>query len=206
MRFRLTPQDGAFFELLATSAGHLVRGADLLTHMLGADRTQRALLSERLREVEHDADASTRDFLTRLNQTFVTPFDRDDMYALATGIDDCVDAIDEVGDILVLYKVGVLPTGVGELVGVLRRCAELTVEAMPRLRSMTGLRDYWVEVARLEHQADRVYRRLVADLFENEDDPIGVIKLKGVLDALEEAANAFERLAKDVEAIALKES
>ena len=206
MRFRLTPQDGAFFDLLATSAGHLVRGADLLVRMLGADRTQRVQLAEKLHQVEHDADESTRDFLSRLNQTFVTPFDRDDMHALANGIDDCMDAIDEAGDLMVLYKVGVLPTGVADLVAVLRRCAELTAEAMPRLRSMTDLREYWVEVDRLERQADRAYRRLVADLFDHEEDPITIIKVKGVLDALEEAADAFERLANGVEAIALKES
>ncbi|PFG40268.1 hypothetical protein ATJ97_2793 [Georgenia soli] len=206
MRFRLTPQDGAFFDLLATSAGHLVRGADLLVRMLGADRTQRVQLAEKLHQVEHDADESTRDFLSRLNQTFVTPFDRDDMHALANGIDDCMDAIDEAGDLMVLYKVGVLPTGVADLVAVLRRCAELTAEAMPRLRSMTDLREYWVEVDRLERRADRAYRRLVADLFDHEEDPITIIKVKGVLDALEEAADAFERLANGVEAIALKES
>ena len=206
MRFRLAPQDGAFFELLTASAGHLVHGAELLTRMLSADRTQRVRIAERLHEVEHEADASTRAYLSRLNQTFVTPFDRDDMYALASGIDDCMDAIDEAGDLIVLYKVGVLPTGVGELVGVLRRCADLTAQAMPRLRSMTNLREYWVEVDRLEHEADRAYRRLVADLFDQEPDPIKVIKLKGVLDALEEAADAFERLANGVEAIALKES
>jgi len=206
VRFRLTPQDGAFFDLLATSAGHLVRGADLLARMLGADRTQRVRLAEQLHQVEHDADESTRDFLSRLNQTFVTPFDRDDMYSLATGIDDCMDAIDEAGDLMVLYKVGVLPTGVADLVGVLRRCAEVTADAVPRLRTMTGLRDYWTEVDHLERQADRAYRRLVAELFEHEEDPITVIKVKGVLDALEEGADAFERLANSVEAIALKES
>jgi uncharacterized protein len=206
LRFRLAPQDGAFFELLTASAGHLVEGADLLTRMLSADRTQRVRLAERLHEVEHAADESTRAFLSRLNQTFVTPFDRDDMYSLASGIDDCMDAIDEAGDLIVLYKVGVLPTGVGQLVGVLRRCAELTAQAMPRLRSMTDLREYWVEVDRLEREADRAYRRLVADLFDTEPDPIKVIKLKGVLDALEEAADSFERLANGVETIALKES
>ncbi|GAA4287275.1 DUF47 domain-containing protein [Georgenia daeguensis] len=206
MRFRLTPQDGAFFELLTTSAGHLVEGADLLTRMLSADRTQRVRLAERLHEVEQAADESARAFLSRLNKTFVTPFDRDDMYSLASGIDDCMDAIDEAGDLMVLYKVGVLPTGVGELVGVLHRCAELTAQAMPRLRSTTDLHEYWVEVDRLEHLADRAYRRLVAELFDEEADPIKVIKLKGVLDALEEAADCFERLANSVETIALKES
>ncbi|MPV37223.1 DUF47 domain-containing protein [Georgenia subflava] len=206
MRFRPTPRDASFFELLAGTAEHLVRGAELLTRLLGADRTQRADLAAQLHAVEHDADENTHALLRKLNQTFVTPFDRDDIYALASTLDDCMDDMDEAGDLIVLYKIGDLPAGVSDQVAVLQRCAELTAEVMPRLKSMTGLSDYWVEINRLENHADQAYRRLLADLFNNGQDPIAIIKLKGVIDALESAADSFERLANTVETIALKES
>ncbi|UNX54525.1 DUF47 family protein [Georgenia sp. TF02-10] len=206
MRFRPTPRDASFFSLLSTTAGHLVTGAGLLAEILGADRVRRAELASRLHDVEHAADESTHQVMRRLNQTFVTPFDRDDIYQLASTLDDCMDDMDEAGDLIVLYKIGDLPAGVSEQVAVLQRCAELTADAVPRLSSLDGLREYWVEINRLENQADQVYRRLLAELFDNGTDPMTVIKLKGVIDALESAADAFERLANGIETIALKES
>ncbi|WP_345215438.1 DUF47 domain-containing protein [Georgenia halophila] len=206
MRFRLTPRDGAFFDLLAKTAVEVVRGTEILTRMLGSDRTQRLELAEQLRAAENAADETTHEFLRRLNQTFVTPFDRDDLYHLASSLDDCMDDIEEAGDLIVLYDIGTLPPGVDKQVSVLSRCAELTAEAMPRLASLDGLRDYWVEINGLENQADRAYRHLLADLFRDEPDPISVIKLKGVIDALESAADSFEHLANGIETIALKES
>ena len=144
--------------------------------------------------------------MRRLNQTFVTPFDRDDIYGLASALDDCMDYMEEAADLIVLYKIDELPARVSEQVQVLQRAAELTAEAMPRLRSLNDLAEYWVEVNRLENQADKIHRKLLAELFDNVSDPILLIKLKEVVEILEQAADAFEKVANMVETIALKES
>lgn len=206
MPLRLTPRDTSFFDLLAELAGFLVVGANTLAELLGADREDRKAIAKRISETEHDADEATHAIMRRLNQTFVTPFDRDDIYQLTSALDDCMDAMEEAADLVVLYKVDELPVRVADQVQVLQRSAELTAEAMPRLRSMNDLEDYWVEINRLENQADKTYRKLVSYLFDDVTDPITLMKLKDVVDTLEEAADNFERVANIVETIALKES
>ena len=206
MRLRLTPEDTSFFDLFARSAGHLVTGAALLAELLGADAHGREEVSQRLRDAEHDADDATHEIMRRLNSTFVTPFDRQDIYGLASSLDDCMDFMEAAGDLVVLYRIEHLPAGVSDLVQVLQRQAELTAEAMPRLRAMKDLSDYWVEINRLENQADRTYRQLLADLFDNATDAIALMKVKEVVEELEAAADAFEKVANIVETIAVKES
>jgi predicted phosphate transport protein (TIGR00153 family) len=206
VRFRLTPRDTSFFDLLADSAAHLVTGANLLAELLGADKQGRKALNKELAHVEHLADESTHSIMRRLNQTFVTPFDRDDIYNLASALDDCMDYMEEAGDLIVLYKLDELPARVSDQIQVLQRSAELTADAMPRLRSMSDLAEYWVEVNRLENQADKIHRKLLAQMFDEISDPIYLMKLKEVVERLEDAADAFEKVANTVETIALKES
>jgi len=206
VRLRLTPRDTTFFDLFAASALHLVTGANLLSQMLGATPAERKDLNKRIAEAEHQADEATHQIMRRLNQTFVTPFDRDDIYMLASALDDCMDYMDEAADLMVLYKVGELPARVADQVQVLQRAAELTAEAMPRLRSMDSLKEYWVEVNRLENQADKSHRKLLAQMFDEIADPILLMKLKEIVETLEDAADAFEKVANAVETIALKES
>ncbi|PVU82532.1 DUF47 domain-containing protein [Cellulomonas sp. WB94] len=206
MRLRLTPRDNTFFDLFAASAQHLVTGANLLSEMLGADRAGRKEINKRIGEAEHLADEATHSIMRRLNQTFVTPFDRDDIYMLAASLDDCMDYMEEASDLIVLYKLEALPARVADQVQVLQRAAELTAEAMPRLRSMSDLAEYWVEINRLENQADKAHRKLLAQLFDEITDPILLMKLKEVVEKLEDAADAFEKVANTVETIALKES
>ena len=204
---RLTPRDTKYFDLLADLAMHLVRGSSLLAELLGADRDGRKKLAEEMHEVEHLADDATHSIMRRLNQTFVTPFDREDISGLASALDDCMDEMDEAAELIVLYKVEGLPDRVSEQVQVLQRCAELTAEAMPRLRSMDKLADYWVEVNRLENQADKLHRKLLAQLFDDlAGDPVLLMKLKEIVEVLENAADSFEKVANMVETIALKES
>jgi predicted phosphate transport protein (TIGR00153 family) len=206
VRLRLTPRDTTFFDLFAASAQHLVTGANLLGEMLGADRPTRKELGKRMADAEHEADDATHQIMRRLNSTFVTPFDRDDIYDLASSLDDCMDFMEEAADLIVLYKVEELPARVSDQVQVLQRAAELTAEAMPRLRSMDSLSEYWVEVNRLENQADKSHRKLLAQLFDDVADPILLMKLKEIVEKLEDAADAFEKVANTVETIALKES
>ena len=206
MRLRLTPRDTTFFDLFAAQAIHLVTGANLLGEMLGADRSTRKEIGKRIADAEHEADDATHSIMRRLNQTFVTPFDRDDIYTLASSLDDCMDFMEEAADLIVLYKVDALPARVSDQVQVLQRAAELTAEAMPRLRSMDSLSEYWVEINRLENQADKIHRKLLAQLFDEVTDPIQLMKVKEIVEKLEDAADAFEKVANTVETIALKES
>ena len=206
MRMRFTPRDTTFFDLLAQSAQLLVTGANLLAELLEADRKDRKAIAGKLNDAEHAADESTHTIMRRLNQTFVTPFDRDDIYRLASALDDCMDHMEEAADLIALYKLEDLPKRISDQVQVLQRCAELTAEAMPGLRTMGDLADYWVEINRLENQADKSYRKLLAQLFDDGYDAVTLIKLKEVVDKLEDAADAFETVANMVETIALKES
>lgn len=206
MRLRLTPQDASFFGLLASLAGTLVEGAGMLAQLLGQDQRGRERIAQDMREAEHRADEATHEIMRRLNSSFVTPFDRQDIYALASGLDDCMDHMEAAADLIVLYKVGELPAGVADQVTVLQRQAELTADAMPRLRSLRDLADYWVEINRLENQADRAYRTLLGEMFDNVSDAVHLIKLREIVQELEAAADAFETVAHTVETIAVKES
>jgi predicted phosphate transport protein (TIGR00153 family) len=192
--------------MLAAQARLLVDGADVLEQMVDADFDERVDLAAQLREIEHNADVQTHAIIKKLNSTFVTPFDRDDIYDLSSALDDCMDFMEEAADLIVLYRITRLPKKTGKQISLLRRAAEKTAEAMPRLRSLEDLEEYWVEINRLENQADRAYRALLADLFESETDAIHVMKLKELIEALERAADAFEKVANTVETIALKES
>lgn len=206
MAWRLTPRDTAFFDQFATAAGNLVEGAALLAELIAAERPERVSLAEQMRAVEHRADEVTHEILRRLNSTFVTPFDREDIYALASALDDCMDEMEAAADLIVLYKLDGLPHGVVEQVQILQGQAELTAGAMPRLREMGELQDYWVEINRLENQADRIFRSMLAELFEGATDAITLLKVKEVIEVLERAADAFEKVAHHVETIAVKES
>ncbi|PZF83035.1 DUF47 domain-containing protein [Jiangella anatolica] len=202
---RFSPRDNAFFDLFAASASNLREGVRLLSEALASD-ADRAEIAVRLKEVEHQGDEHTHEIVRRVNSTFVTPFDREDIYRLSGALDDVLDDVEAALDLMVLYRVGDLPSGVGDLVDVLDRAAELTAGAMPRLQTPSDLTDYWIEVNRLENQADQDYRRLLARIFSGEYDALTVHKLKDVVDTLESAVDGFETVANIVEQIAIKES
>lgn len=206
MRFNLRPSKTSFYEMFATSGENLVVGARLLKELLGADPSQRKDIAEKMRGAEHAGDEATHAIMRELNETFVTPFDREDIYRLASSLDDVMDFMEAAVDLVVLYNIAELPPEVADQVDVLERAAELTAEAMPRLRSMKDLKEFWIELNRLENQADQVYRRLLARLFSGAYDALTVLKLKEVVDQLEAAADAFEHVANTVETIAVKES
>jgi hypothetical protein len=203
LRFR--PVDSSFYDLFSESAQHLVTGAGLLAEMLGVDG-DREEIARRMRDAEHAADETTHSIVRRVNSTFVTPFDREDIYNLASGLDDVMDMMDEVVDLILLYEVKDLPTELSTQVEVIQRCAEITSEAMPRLQSMKDLDEYWIEVNRLENAGDKNFRRTLAKLFSGEFKAIEVLKLKDIVESLEGAIDAFEKVANIVEQIAVKES
>jgi uncharacterized protein len=203
---RLTPRDTRFYGMFAESAEHLVTGSGLLAELLAAEPDQRAVIADRMREAEHAADETTHLIMSTVNSTFITPFDREDIYGLASRLDDVMDAMEAAVDLIVLYAIEELPQEFGDQVRVLTRAAELTSEAMPRLRTMRHLSDYWIEINRLENEADRTHRRFLARLFSGEFKAMTVMKLKDVAEALEEAADGFEKVANTIETIAVKES
>ncbi|GAB2855776.1 DUF47 family protein [Actinoallomurus bryophytorum] len=205
MRFRLTPREDSYYDMFADSANNLVTGARLLVELI-SDGGNREGIAEKMRACEHAGDEFTHAIMRRLNESFITPFDREDIYRLASSLDDVMDFMEAAADLVVLYKIGELPRDVVGQVEVLERAAELTAEAMPRLRGMKDLSEYWIEINRLENQGDQVYRRLLAELFGGEYDALTVLKLKEVVDQLEAAADAFEKVANTVESIAVKES
>lgn len=205
MAFSFKPVDSVFYELLTTSATHLVDGAAILAEML-VDSADRKAIADRMRDAEHQADETTHEIAKRVNATFVTPFDREDIYALASGLDDVMDYMEEAVDLTVLYEVGALPAELTEQVDVLQRCAELTAAAMPRLKSMKDLEEFWIEINRLENAGDKSYRRILAKLFSGQYDALDVLKLKDVVDALEHAVDAFEKVANIIEQIHAKEN
>ncbi|MEP6666665.1 MAG: DUF47 family protein [Nocardioidaceae bacterium] len=205
MHLRFRPTDATFYDMFTDSAQNLVSGAQLLAEMLPST-SDRADIAARMREAEHNGDETTHAIVRRVNTTFVTPFDREDIYRLANGLDDVMDFMEEAVDLVLLYEIDELPSELANQVEVLQRCAELTSDAMPRLRTMRDLEEYWIEINRLENDGDKSYRRIVAKLFSGQFDALTVMKLKEVVDSLEAAIDAFESVANTVEQIAVKES
>ncbi len=205
MGLRFRPVDGTFYDLFTEAARHLVVGAELLAEMLSED-SDKADVATRMRAVEHAADETTHTLIRRVNSTFVTPFDREDIYSLGSGLDDVMDMMDEAVDLILLYEVKVMPPEFAGQVEVLQRCAELTAAAMPGLSGMKGLEEFWIEINRLENDGDKNHRRILAKLFSGEYKTIEVLKLKDIEESLEDAIDAFEKVANIVEQIAVKES
>lgn len=206
MGLRLTPKETSFYSLFATSASLLVEATRELTKLLEADPSERQPIAERLKELEHEADDATHEIIKRVNSSFITPFDREDIHGLAAHLDDCMDHMEEAADLICLYRIGELPQGLADQFEILSRMAEVTALAMPKLRSLKDLSAYWIEINRLENQADDLHRKMLAGLFNNGADPIHIIKVKGIIDGFEDAADSFEKVAHMVEGIAVKES
>jgi hypothetical protein len=189
-----------------TEAGRNVADAvDVLEGLIDPNANREAIAKE-LREREHAGDAVTHRIMRQLNTSFVTPFDREDIYRLASALDDVIDAVEAAADFIVLADIGKIPALMIEQIQLLQRSANETAEAMSRLKTLRDLEPYWIEVNRLENEADRVYRKLLSKLFSGDYDALTMVKLREVADGFEEAADALEHVAHAVETIAVKES
>ena len=185
------PKEREFFDLFEEAGANAVRAAGLLEHML----EQWPDHGETLRDVvvcEQEGDRITHDIISRLNQTFVTPFDREDIIALASGFDDIVDFIEEVADFLGLYRIEAPTEQAQRMAHVLHEATRQLNEALPRLRTLRDLHHYVVEVNRLENDGDRILREAVASLFDHGIDPMMVIRWKDIYERLEDAIDATE--------------
>ncbi len=202
----IAPRDREFFDLFEEAGGNIVRAADLLDRMLRAFPDRGDDLARDILICEQDGDRITHDIIRRLNETFVTPIDREDIYELASALDDIVDYTEEAADYLILYKIEAPMEQAQRLAHVLLQCARQIAEAMPRLRGFKDLSHYTVEINRLENDGDRIVREAIASLFDNGIDPMVVIRWKDIYERLEQAIDATERVANILEGIVIKNS
>lgn len=199
----LTPRDDVFFDLFAEAGRNALRSTEALEEMLGAWPEDRGLAREVLL-LEQEGDRITHDIVQRLNSTFVTPIDREDIYGLATQLDDVVDYVEEAADYLTLYKIEAPMAQAIDLAKILVESCTHLAEALVKLPSFRGLENHWVEIHRLENEGDRVSRDAVASLFSNGIDPMVVIRWKDIFAVLEKAIDSTEAAAHTLEGIAIK--
>jgi predicted phosphate transport protein (TIGR00153 family) len=203
MRFQIIPQDQGFYELFEKDAANVAEAAGLLAKLL-ADFHDAETAHAEIRQREHDGDEMTHQILRALNTTFVTPFDREDIHRLASGLDDILDGIEAVADLFVLHHIAHPLPEMRQQADVLARATEQVQQAMGQLRSLRGLEPYWVEINRLENEGDRVYRKTMASLFSGDYKAMDVLKWKDVVDQLEGAIDDCEDVANTLESIVLK--
>ena len=197
------PKEREFFDLFEEAGNNIVRASELLERML-AHWPDHAELAREVVVCEQEGDRITHDIIQRLNQTFVTPIDREDIYALASSLDDIVDFIEEVSDFLGLYRIEAPMDKATEMGQILHQAARAIAGAMPRLRSFKDIRHYTVEINRLENDGDRVLREALASLFERGIDPMLVIRWKDIFERLEDAIDSTEKTANILEGIVIK--
>ena len=206
MRLSIAPRDREFFDLFEEAGGNSVRAADLLDRMLRAFPDRGDDLARDILICEQDGDRITHDIIRRLNETFVTPIDREDIYELASALDDVVDYTEEVADYLGLYRIEAPMDQAQALANILLDACRQIAKGMPRLRSFDPISHYVVEIHRLENEGDRISREAVASLFETGIDPMVVIRWKDIFERLEAAIDATERVANILENIVIKNS
>jgi predicted phosphate transport protein (TIGR00153 family) len=204
-RFSLLPHDQTFFDLFVEAGKNSVHSAQLLDRLM-REWPDAGTLHQEVVEAEHRGDKVTHEIIKRLNTTFVTPIDREDIYGLATQLDDIVDFTEEAADFLGLYQVEAPMDQASALTSVLVRSCEALAEGLANLPSFKDLDQYWIEVHRLENEGDRISRDAVAALFTDAIDPMVVIRWKDIFGVLEEAIDATEKAAQILEGIVIKNS
>jgi uncharacterized protein len=201
--FRLIPREEKFYADFLSMADELQKGARLLEEMLGAEKPVWDKADE-IKEVEHKCDFLTHEIIQRLNRTFVTPIDREDIHALARSLDDVMDAIDASAAVIRLYRLTSVRSGARELAKVISASTVVIHHALAALEQTKGVAAHAVEINRLENEADRIHQQAVSRLFDDERDPLAVIKWKETLDFLEQATDRCEDVANVIESIVVK--
>jgi predicted phosphate transport protein (TIGR00153 family) len=199
----LAPNEREYFDLFEQAGANIVRAAGLLDEMLASYPDRRELAGV-IHDCEHDGDRIAHAVIQRLNHTFVTPFDREDIHELVSVLDDIVDFIDEVADYLGVYKIDAPMEQSQQLAGVLVEAAGQVAGALTHLRGFKNITRYTVEVHRLENEGDRIVRDAIGSLFEGGIDPMVVIRWKDIYERLENAIDSTERAAYIIEGIVIK--
>jgi predicted phosphate transport protein (TIGR00153 family) len=203
MRLSFFPRDEQFFDLFNQMADELRAAAQLLEKMLSSSPPD-AEIAKQIKDAEHRCDALTHDTIQRLNRTFVTPFDREDLYALAKSLDDVMDAIDHSAALVHLYKITVIRRGARELAHTVTASCDRVHSALDALAGNKPVQPHAVEINRLENEADRTYQEAIEGLFEGETDPIMIIKWKELYDVLEQITDCCEDVANVIEGVVVK--
>jgi len=200
---RLIPRDTKFIDAFLEMANNLTDGAKLLLEILTNMQDVDSRV-QKLKDIEHKGDGMTHNVITHLNQTFITPFDREDIYRLASSIDDVLDFVYAAGERLVLYKIKGIYSAATELAAVVVRQSEQLCVAVSALEKHDRALQICVEINRLENEADRIANNAVAHLFDTEKDPINLIKLKELYEVLETASDKAEDAANVIESVVVK--
>ena len=201
--FSLIPRDNSFFAMFSAMSDNLIAGAQTLVDLF-ANYHDVGKKIEQIHRIEREGDELTHAILTKLNQTFITPFDREDIHELASKLDDVLDFINASGARIVMYRITAPPSVAGELAAIiLKQCQELQ-KAVSLMQKNGNILAHCVEINRLENEADLVAQQAIAKLFEGEKDPINLIKIKELLEFLERATDKAEDVANVLETVVLK--
>jgi hypothetical protein len=203
LRFNLIPREEKFYNDFQALADELIRGAKLLEEMVAPERPVWDK-ADQIKEVEHKCDFLTHEIIQRLHRTFVTPLDREDIHALARSLDDVMDAIDASAARIRLYRLEQVRFGARELAHIISASAQQVRLALDAMEKHKALKTNAIEINRLENEADRVHQQAVSQLFDEERDPILVMKWKEALDYLEEATDRCEDVANVLEGVTVK--
>ena len=206
MIFGLLPKEEAFFDLFKQAAHNVIEGSRLLKELMeGYTDVQQKI--RRIKEVEHIGDGITHDIALRLNQTFLTPLDREDIHDLASALDDILDAVEAVADRFAIYKIAQPTESAIRLADILYRASDAVGHGVDHIAmSHEEVKEYSVQVNSLENEADRVSRDAISELFEKETNPIAVIKWKEIYETFEEGTDRCEDVANVIERIVLKQT
>jgi len=200
---RLIPRDTSFFQMFSAMSENLIAGAGALVGLFADYRDVDAKIDE-IRWIEREGDELTHAILTKLNQTFITPFDREDIHQLASKLDDVLDFINASGARLVMYRIMDPPPAAGELAKIILMQTQELQKAVSLMQKNGNILVHCVEINRLENEADLVSQHAIAKLFEYEKDPINLIKVKELLEFLERATDKAEDVANVLETVVLK--
>jgi uncharacterized protein len=199
----LFPKDENFFELFRRQAAIVRRGSDLLLEMMTHyDRLDGR--ARELKDVEHEGDLVAHELFERLNRTFITPLDREDIHDLASGLDDVLDAVEGVANRMLLFKIPAPTPQALQLAQIVAECGRQIEQAVAHLKDFKGLMPFTIEINRLENDADALSRQAVADLFDGTHEFLDVIRWKEIYGRLESTTDQCEDVANVIEAIVLK--
>jgi predicted phosphate transport protein (TIGR00153 family) len=204
MAFSLLPREDEYFALFSQITAKIQEAATILVEMVNDKELDFVSYTRQIKDVEHQCDELTHKITTKLNRSFITPFDREDIYTLAVALDDVCDYIDAAARAIRMYNIGEFNEFIQQLAGLIRSLAVSMNSAVILLKQPNGMNAHIVEIHRLENEADDAYFRAIGDLFKNATDPIEVIKMKELYEILENATDRCESVANIIESIVLK--
>jgi len=203
---RFLPKEEKFFAQFNSQTRSIAQAATVLAEGVSKGNSQLKLMAPRIEQLEEEADEILHEVFTRLNQTFITPFDPEDIHSLCSHLDDVIDGLEDVAHRIVSYKIEPIPQPIIEICELLKECSGELSKAVEALENMPNIHRHCIEINRLEGQIDTLVRQAIVDLFDNEPNPITVIKLKEIYDYLESTADACEDVADVLQGIVVKNS